>query len=220
MQSIAIIFLFLLLSSCNHISRSGHYVKLQQGDTIESLSKEFGVNKAKILAANKDKVVKAGEVIFIPLNRGVFSRIKSQRVPAGVNHPKLESGEFLWPVPSSRKVSSHFGKRWGRPHEGIDIAAREGASILSISDGVVVYAGKGKGLTGYGNIIVISHRNGVFSVYAHNKKNYVNRGESVHRGQVIGEVGQTGRSTGPHLHFEIRYDGEALNPKQLYSLSK
>lgn len=99
----------------------------------------------------------------------------------------------------------------GKKHDGIDIPARSGSHILAVNDGVVVYSGNGFG--GYGNVLILSHRYGFFSLYAHNKVNYAKKGETVHKGQVIAQVGSTGKSTGPHLHFEIRRDGRALNPK-------
>ena len=75
---------------------------------------------------------------------------------------------------------------------------------------MVIYSGNDLG--GYGNLTVISHKGGLFSIYAHARKNYTKKGDKVFRGQVIAEVGETGRTTGPHLHFEVRYDSKALDP--------
>ncbi len=121
-------------------------------------------------------------------------------------------GNLMWPVPSSKKVSSNFGHRWGRKHEGIDIPAREGAPILAVQDGVVVYAGNGLG--GYGNLIVLGHKNGLFSVYAHAQKVFVRKNDRISQGQMIASVGQTGKASGPHLHFELRQHSRAINPMQ------
>jgi murein DD-endopeptidase MepM/ murein hydrolase activator NlpD len=121
-------------------------------------------------------------------------------------------------VPSHKSISSNFGARWGRHHDGIDIPARKGTHIVSVSDGVVVYAGSGLG--GYGNLTVISHRNGLFSVYAHSDKLYTTKGQKVHKGQVIATVGSTGRSTGNHLHFEIRKNSNPVDPKKVFARNK
>src|SRR5690606_32827006 len=114
----------------------------------------------------------------------------------------LGTGRFLWPVPHFYKVSSQFGPRGRRHHDGIDIPAPSGTPVVAVDHGVVVYSGNG--IRGYGNMVVLNHGENVFTVYAHHKKNLVKKGERVKRGQTIAQVGNTGRSTGPHLHFEIR----------------
>lgn len=121
-----------------------------------------------------------------------------------------EDGEFIWPVPGSKKVSSYFGNRKGRHHDGIDIPAISGTHIVASAGGVVSVAGTMKG---YGNVIVIKHGNGHHTVYAHNSKHFVKKGQSVSQGEVIAQVGSSGRSTGPHLHFEIRKENRVRNPK-------
>lgn len=197
--------------------KSGHYHFVQKGESINVLSKKYRTNKNILLAANSNKIPKKGKWYFIPRKSGFISRklvYKSYEKPA--NH-YFSKGKFLWPVPSSYNISSNFGMRWGRKHEGLDIAARTGSSILSMADGVVVFSGT---MGGYGNIIVIAHKNAFFSVYAHNHKNYTSKGQKVHRGQVIATVGSTGRSTGPHLHFEIRRHSRSLNPMAFYYKKK
>ena len=101
---------------------------------------------------------------------------------------------FIWPVPSSKKVSSHFGMRKGRHHDGVDIPAVTGSHIVASASGKVIISGK---MRGYGNVVVIKHDDGFHTVYAHNSKNFVNKGQKVSQGEVIGKVGSTGRSTGP-----------------------
>jgi murein DD-endopeptidase MepM/ murein hydrolase activator NlpD len=188
--------------------KSGHYVMLKATDTIDTLSKEFNVPKEKIQASNTGKKIKAGEWVFIPLKRGVMDQDFEAR-PFDPNH-LLKSGEFLWPVPSSNRMSSSFGQRWGKSHQGIDIPGRIGAHIVAAAEGVVVYQGDEIG--GYGNITVIAHKNGFFTVYAHAKENFTKQGQRVYRGQVIAQIGMTGRTYGPHLHFEVRKNGEAIDP--------
>ena len=122
---------------------------------------------------------------------------------------KKKTVRFIWPV-SGGKLTSRFGKRGNKIHEGIDIAAREGTAILAAASGTVIY--EGSGLKGYGKLIIIRHRGGLVSVYAHNRRNLVKEGVVVKRGQVIAEVGHTGRTTGDHLHFEIRRGEKPLDP--------
>ena len=120
----------------------------------------------------------------------------------------VEETGFLQPVVA--EVSSYFGKRWGREHKGIDFAANEGDSILAANDGKVKFSGFE---SSFGNLVIIEHDGGYDSYYAHMSKRSVAEGETVSKGQKIGEVGSTGNSTGPHLHFEIRYNGNAVNPE-------
>ena len=101
----------------------------------------------------------------------------------------------------------------GKGHEGIDIPAVTGTHFLAAEDGVVKYAGNK--LSSYGNMVVIAHDDDLFTVYAHAHRLFVKTGDTVSRAQVIGQVGSTGRSTGPHLHFEIRKKKKAINPTKL-----
>ncbi|MCX7918990.1 MAG: M23 family metallopeptidase [bacterium] len=115
---------------------------------------------------------------------------------------------FIWPVEG--EVLSFFGERSGRIHQGIDIAAKKGTKIYAAMSGKVIYSDNELGR--YGNMIIIEHKKGFSTVYAHNAKNLVRKGKQVKRGQVIALVGQTGNATGPHLHFEIRKGKEPVNP--------
>lgn len=203
-----LLFISLMFTFACASVKSGHYVQVKPTDTIETLAKEFNVPKEKIQASNSGKSIKTGDWVFIPLKRGVLDRDNETR-PFDPNH-LLTTGEFLWPVPSSNKMSSGFGSRWGKKHEGVDIPGRVGSHIVAAADGVVVYSGDEIG--GYGNITVIAHKDGYFSVYAHAKSNFTRQGQRVYRGQVIAQIGMTGRSYGPHLHFEVRKNGQAIDP--------
>lgn len=203
-----LLFLSLIFSFACATVQSGHYVMVKATDTVDTLAKEFNVPKEKIQAANPTRPIKSGEWVFIPLKRGVMDLNNDVRA-FDPNH-LLTSGEFLWPVPSSNRMTSGFKERWGRKHEGIDIGGRVGSHIVAAADGVVVYQGDEIG--GYGNITVIAHKNGYFSVYAHAKVNFTTRGQRVYRGQVIAQIGMTGRTYGPHLHFEVRKNGQAIDP--------
>ena len=116
------------------------------------------------------------------------------------------SGVFTWPV-SNAVISSSFGQRWGRQHKGIDLVGDR--SIKASDEGVVTFAGQ---QSGYGNVIIINHRNGYETVYGHLNSIDVKVGQIVEKGEIIGVMGNTGRSTGTHLHFEIKKDSVAQNP--------
>jgi len=120
----------------------------------------------------------------------------------------LSSG-FVWPAQGL--LTSQFGWRWGRLHQGVDIAAPVGTPIWATANGVIDFAGWNSG--GYGKMVDILHPNGTISRYAHLSAIYVKRGQSINQSQVIAAMGNTGNSTGPHLHFEIRPNGRtAINP--------
>jgi murein DD-endopeptidase MepM/ murein hydrolase activator NlpD len=125
---------------------------------------------------------------------------------------KIKSSKDDLFLPVKGIVTSEFGKRDGRPHKGIDIAADNGDPIYAVLDGKVVYAGTQRG---YGNVVIIEHDDLIMTVYAHNESNLVRLGEKVKKGQPIATVGSTGNSTAPHLHFEYRVKGKAINPREV-----
>jgi murein DD-endopeptidase MepM/ murein hydrolase activator NlpD len=114
---------------------------------------------------------------------------------------------FIWPV--SGTVVSGFGMRWGRMHEGIDITAPTGTSIWAAAAGTVIWS-SWRG--GYGNCVVVDHGNGLATLYAHASALLVSVGQQVSQGQTVALVGSTGNSSGPHLHFEVRVNGVAVDP--------
>lgn len=114
---------------------------------------------------------------------------------------------FTWPT--SGQITSGFGPRWGRMHEGLDIAAPTGRPITAAKSGKVIVAGWSGG---YGNLVVIDHGGGLSTAYGHQSRIAVKVGEPVTQGALIGFVGSTGHSTGPHLHFEVRVNGAARDP--------
>ena len=143
----------------------------------------------------------------------------------GSNNPVFTSGQFLWPVPGYYNVTSYYGQRWGRLHGGIDIASAgiEGKPIIAVADGVVLAAGYNTG--GFGNWVMINH--GTYkgkqysTICAHMKYTpIVKNGQKVKAGQVIGYVGNTGRSYGNHCHFEVRVNGSRTNPMNYFNRAK
>lgn len=136
----------------------------------------------------------------------------SPSAPSTPSTPRASSGGYAWPM--CAPVTSEYGPRWGRMHRGIDLGAGTGTPIRSIQSGTVIFAGwQG----GYGQITLIDHGDGVVSAYAHQSRFAVGQGTRVSRGQVIGYIGSTGNSTGPHLHLETRVGGSAVNPRQYLS---
>jgi YD repeat-containing protein len=116
---------------------------------------------------------------------------------------------FSWPA--AGKLTSRYGRRWGRMHKGIDIAGPVGTPINTAADGTVITAGWHSG--GFGNLVEVRHSDGTTTRYAHNSRISVSVGQTVRQGQQVAEMGSTGRSTGSHLHFEIRPSGgSAVNP--------
>ncbi len=122
------------------------------------------------------------------------------------------TGSFMWPVPHTHNITSYMEWRWGRMHNGIDIAGGGdyGQPFVAADGGTVVWSGDDGG--GYGNYVMIDHGNGYMTVYGHACELACSTGDYVSQGQVIGYIGSTGNSTGPHLHFEVRLDGEYQDP--------
>ncbi len=123
--------------------------------------------------------------------------------------PSVGSGHYIWPLSGGYSITSQFGARWGRMHEGVDLGTSPGSNVLAADGGIVTYAGYSGA---YGYLVVVDHQNGVETRYAHNSSVLVSKGDEVFQGMHIAESGNTGRSTGPHLHFEIRINGAAKNP--------
>ena len=140
-------------------------------------------------------------------------------VPLPAAEPTREPSKFSFPLKDLSRVSSGFGDRADpftghtRFHHGMDIAAESGTPVYPASSGKVIFSGK-KG--GYGNMVEILHDDGLVTRYGHNAENIVKEGDIVSTSQAIAFVGSTGRSTGPHLHFEVLKGGKALDPESLY----
>jgi len=140
----------------------------------------------------------------------VKKKAKSSRKAAKKLSRAVHKGKVSLHWPVRGKISSKFGRRHGRPHDGIDIAAKEGTPVRAAAAGEVVYADHR--LTGYGNLIIVRHSHDMFTAYAHNQRNLVHKGQRVKRGDTIARVGHTGRSSGSHLHFEVRRGPTPVNP--------
>ncbi len=189
---------------------------VRPGDNLFRIGKAYDVAYEELARVNRIKDVSqihVGQRIFIP---GATRQLPVETItpvepsPATPSMPEVPDSSvdgFIWPVNGT--INSGFGPRGISSHDGIDIGAPEGTPIRAIEKGEVIYSDQ---LRGYGNIIIVRHIGGFISVYAHNEANLVREGQAVSRGEVIARVGNTGRVTGPHLHFEIRKNNAAQDP--------
>ncbi|MGE5391356.1 MAG: murein hydrolase activator EnvC family protein [Deltaproteobacteria bacterium] len=138
-----------------------------------------------------------------------------RNIQGGGSSQQLGTGAYTWPCPGHGTITSPFGMRYHpilktrKMHTGIDISAPSGASIIAADAGSVIYSGW---MSGYGQVIVVDHGNKMSTLYAHQSVLLAGKGAAVSKGQIIGKVGSTGFSTGPHLHFEVRVNGSPVDP--------
>lgn len=185
-------------------SMDGVMYKVKKGDNLSGIASQFGISMEAVLDANdlNDKTVSIGQTLFIPgASLSIFEIRKAM-------------GElFIYPIKG--RLTSPFGYRadpfTGRRsfHSGIDLAAAEGTSIKAVLDGRVSETGFSRI---FGNYIIITHSGGYQSLYGHLSKFKTKRGNYVTQGEIIGLVGNTGMSTGPHVHFSVYKNGKLLNP--------
>jgi murein DD-endopeptidase MepM/ murein hydrolase activator NlpD len=209
-----------------------------EGDTVESIAEKYKVTPDAIYVDGYEwNLLKPGEQPFVGASLiipGGSREFTAWTISAAENAPKTNSydtsgavvarsdigtcapippgtglvgtGNFIWPAPKHWLSGNPYAP-W---HPGIDIAAKLGDPIYAADNGIVIYAGWNN--WGYGNLVVIDHGNGWQTWYAHNSGIYVSCGQNVYQGSVISAAGSTGRSTGPHLHFETRFQGTLPNP--------
>ncbi len=186
----------------------------------EMLLKQFSPEMAGT-AAGRGLPGSDGERNMVPIKPGAaavreFEAHMEAPKAAAPEASKEDTGGFKPPV--SGRISSPYGMRTDPYtgerafHKGMDIAAPEGTPVYPAMDGEVIFSGK---RDGYGNVVEIRHENGYVSRYAHNRENLVSQGDRVSVREKIAEVGSSGRSTGPHLHFEFRVEGMAVNPYEM-----
>ncbi len=204
------------------------------GQTLFRISQAYQVTVAVLLEANRRQAsapLRVGQRLFIPgattvkkveasqplttEEREVLERSLSEVAipppPApDLPRPRVKTdADFLWPIVGP--VNSPFGPRWGRFHAGIDIGSPHYQEVVAAADGEVIYADDTNGPLG--KAVVLQHGRGMRTVYAHLSIIIAAEGHTVRQGQAIGGVGDTGRATGPHLHFEVRSNGVPLNPE-------
>jgi murein DD-endopeptidase MepM/ murein hydrolase activator NlpD len=216
----------------------GLIVEVEPGDTVDGLARRYKVDVGMIVQDPVNRLVDlnqplaVGRPIFLPGGERetvvwqVPKPVEVRRTASGVRVyrvgrcgevaiPALGSGSFIYPAP--RRYLS--GYNFGRYHPGLDFAGRLGEPIYASDGGTVIYAGYSLNAAGtpvgYGQYVVLDHGNGYQTLYAHASQLYVSCGQQVQRGAVIAAIGSVGRSTGPHLHYEIRNGGTAVNPWSL-----
>lgn len=230
----SIVCLFLTSCSISH----GVYHTIEKGQTLWRIAKTYDVDIQDVAEFNDITditQIKQGQKLFIP---GASQTLKVEPYkPAAMGDPKteerknggknpplsakpqaipeepegriiVEKWRFLWPVKGS--VISVFGVRNGKKYDGIDIAAPIGTHVSAAAEGEVIYSDNG--IRGYGNIVMLKHKQGFITLYAHNQENLVKVGEMVKKGDVIAKVGNTGNAPSPRLHFEVRKDRKPRNP--------
>lgn len=211
------------------IKKDGIYHTIKEGQTIYRIALAYEADPdilLKINGINDPTTIKEGQEIFIPgakalrevpaaappeekKNTGGPLRKKVWAKRSGnAKNAVIKKGFFDWPVRG--KISSKFGLRNGVPHDGVDISENKGTIIRAAAPGKVIFSDWGP--TGYGNIVIIKHDDHLTTIYAHNHKNLVTKDKVVKQGDKIALLGETGRATGPHLHFEVRYDREPVDP--------
>ncbi len=176
------------------------------------VAQRFSVNQASAPRYTSSSAVNpAGIQLVVPAPRtNIIPSSVQPRVATGSSYGSEQfAANFVWPTRGT--LSSNYGRRWGRMHAGIDIAGPIGTPVVAAADGVVVSSSYQGG--GYGNVIDIQHSDGSMTRYGHNNRLIASAGQAVKQGQHIADMGNTGRSTGPHLHFEIHPNGgRTVNP--------
>lgn len=191
-------------------------------DTKEKLKQEIGNKKDEVAATKEDRTKVLNDLAkdLKEYNKQYDKLLETskdfeRKIIAAQSAGKYEGGTTSWPVPSSKRITSPYGYRihpilkTKKLHTGIDIGAASGSSVVAFNSGKVIFSGYNGG---YGNTVIVDHGGKISTLYAHNSKLLVKVGDKVERGQVISKVGSTGLSTGPHLHFEVRVNGQHKNP--------
>lgn len=198
-----------------------HIVK--KGDTIGSIASKYDGDGGEISVYNgltDNNSLKVGDVIFVPNGVKITTTTKSpsNTTSSSKGTSSVSSGYYI--RPASGPITSPYGPRWGSYHYGIDIGNKRGTTVVAAASGKVVKVVSGckEGATScggrYGNYIVIEHPNGQYTRYAHLQKVSISMGQTVSQGKKIGTIGNTGSSTGPHLHFQIeKANGSTIKPK-------
>lgn len=207
---------------------------VQKGQTLFRISQAYQISVASLLEANRLKLsapLKVGQRLVIPgakaarkveasrsltveerltLEQSLREEVTAPPPPTEPPRPGVKTdAELLWPIVGP--LNSPFGPRRGKFHAGIDIGSPHYQEVVAAADGEVIYANETRG--GLGKAIVLQHGRGLRTVYAHLSIIIAREGDTVRQGQAIGGVGETGRASGPHLHFEVHKKGVPLNPE-------
>ena len=230
------VFLWVLVfvSACSRTQYKYHVVR--SGETLSEIGYAYGIPYQELAALNdilNPDQIESGQRIRVPhggLYRGPLETTATATLPPPLRGPRPrgqpprpgwkpkpppvqppipdDDGKlFSWPLEGT--LTSRFGPRNGSFHDGIDIAAPLGSAVRAAAAGRVIFSDD---LRGYGKVVILKHANGFTTVYAHHHRNLVKDGQTVKRGDIVGEVGESGRVNGPSLHFEVRSGKTARNP--------
>ncbi|MBU1039048.1 peptidoglycan DD-metalloendopeptidase family protein [Patescibacteria group bacterium] len=193
---------------------NGLSYKIRSGDTLSAIASRYRVSIDAITEANpvgnkltigQNIIIPGAQPLTIRTSPVVASQPGQNNLQPSGSSASISNTKLQWPT-VRRKITQYYSWR----HTGLDIADKVGTPLYAAEDGVVTVAGWNRG--GYGYYIIIDHGGGLQTLYGHNSKLFVSVGEKVNRGQEIAAMGSTGRSTGPHIHFEVRLNGRRLNP--------
>jgi len=197
------------------VDGASHTVK--KGQTLDTIAKQYKIEKEAIVRQNQleDESLIADTMLIIPgavkaIPKPSHTAYSAPSAPVR-GYTGVSKGKLLWPTTSAARLTQGFH----RGHYAVDIANRAKGPIYASAPGKVIEASNGWN-GGYGNYIIIDHGDGMQTLYAHNEKLYVTKGQYVDRGQTISWMGNTGRSTGPHVHFEVRINGVKYNPMNFF----
>jgi murein DD-endopeptidase MepM/ murein hydrolase activator NlpD len=193
------------------------------GETLFRIARAYGVSADELAQVNHlddpqklsagTKLLIPGSKQPVPLPEPSFDGALLQPDPVhGPAHAAGCTGARCLAWPLRGVIYARFGPRAGENHDGLDLAAPEGTPIAAAADGTVLYAGE---LSGYGTLVIVQHADGMVTLYAHNRENLVKEGTHVTQGQVIARVGTSGRTNGPHVHFEVRRQDTPIDPLPL-----
>jgi len=202
---------------------------VRRGETVYRIARTYGMDAGDLMETNgivDPTAIEVGAELFVPGASRVLEVPPAGASPEAAPPPAPSPGvppppapdraparaggdavALSWPVQGV--LYGRFGTRQGERHDGIDIAAPEGTTVTAAADGTVLFAGE---QSGYGAIVILRHPGGLVTLYAHASEVLVRDGQAVRRGQPIARVGQTGKTTGPHLHFEVREGTRPRNP--------
>lgn len=217
--------------------KQGAFHVVGSGETLQHICNVYGLDVSKVAKVNKilpPYTLKSGETIFLPAyalvevdedltrasigkgqspSRGHGDTVRHASVLAdairGVRDKSVPDLKF--PVPGGI-LTSPFGHRWGRLHRGLDIAAPIGTPVLACAEGKVIFTGSRKRFRRYGTTVLLDHGKGIYTYYAHLSEVLVKKNQKVRRGDKIALVGNSGRSTGPHMHLEVRVANNLFDP--------
>lgn len=193
----------------NILSIPGAIHTVQRGESLWDISRIYRTDMDEIVRVNdlqNPSRIRPNQELVIPGERAadIASSLRTERL---ISPDGRLLRAFSWPLRG--RISSGYGPRWGRMHHGLDVAVVVGTPVRAAAAGVVTFSGWNGG---YGNLVTIDHGNKIETRYAHLSRMVVRPGQHVKRGEIIAYSGNTGNSTGPHLHFEIRLRGNSVNP--------